>query len=230
MVAGAALSFTPTLVRQHRAIQVISGPRNPLASRKAGTPSPRRHYRRWLIATGAVALAAGATVGGLIGTMGSTTAGTVAATSKTALSASQIAARADPGLVDVLSTDGDEDATSAGTGIVLSSTGEVLTNNHVIEGATSTKVTDIGNGQTYTATIVGYDATQDVAVLQLQGASGLTAGDTITSLGGQSISTAESGLSRTRAARRGPIHPDKCSSSGRRPSSSASRARSSGRW
>jgi S1-C subfamily serine protease len=137
-------------------------------------PSPRRRYRRWLIATGAVALAAGATVGGLIGTMGSTAAGTVTATSKTALSASQIAARVDPGLVDVASTDGDEDATSAGTGIVLSSTGEVLTNNHVIEGATSTRVTDIGNGHTYTATIVGYDATQDVAVLKLQGASGLT--------------------------------------------------------
>ena len=57
---------------------------------------------------------------------------------------------------------------------MLSSNGEVLTNNHVIEGATSTKVTDIGNGQTYTATVVGYDATQDVAVLQVQAASGLT--------------------------------------------------------
>jgi S1-C subfamily serine protease len=137
-------------------------------------PSPRGHYKRWLIATGAVALAAGATVGGLIGTMGSTAAGTATATSKTALSASQIASRVDPGLVDVVSTDGDQDATSAGTGIVLSSNGEVLTNNHVIEGATSTKVTDIGNGQTYTATVVGYDATQDVAVLQVQAASGLT--------------------------------------------------------
>ena len=81
----------------------------------------------------------------------------------------------DPGLVDVVSTDGDQDATSAGTGIVLSSNGEVLTNNHVIEGATSTKVTDIGTGQTYAATVVGYDATQDVAVLQVQGASALTA-------------------------------------------------------
>ena len=137
-------------------------------------PSPRGHYKRWLIATGAVALAAGATVGGLIGTMGSTAAGTATATSKTALSASQIASRVDPGLVDVVSTDGDQDATSAGTGIVLSSNGEVVTNNHVIEGATSVKVTDIGNGQTYTATVVGYDATQDVAMLQLQGASGLT--------------------------------------------------------
>jgi S1-C subfamily serine protease len=56
---------------------------------------------------------------------------------------------------------------------VLTATGEILTNNHVIAGATSISVTDVGNGQTYTASVVGYDAAHDVAVLQLQGASGL---------------------------------------------------------
>src|SRR5262249_59362171 len=65
-------------------------------------------------------------------------------------------------------------ATAAGTGIVLTSNGEVLTNNHVINGATSVSVTDIGNGKTYKATVVGYDASHDIAVLQLSGASGLT--------------------------------------------------------
>src|ERR1700722_9238063 len=155
---------------------------------------PRRSHKRGLIATGAVALAAGAALGGLIGSMDHTAAGTVTATSKTTLSASQIASRVDPALVDVVSTDGYQGAASAGTGIVLNSTGEILTNNHVIEGATSIKVTDIGNGRTYTATVVGYDASHDVAVLQLQGASGLTAaslgdsssvqtGDTVTALG-----------------------------------------------
>jgi S1-C subfamily serine protease len=100
----------------------------------------------------------------------------------------------DPGLVDVVSTDGLQQATSEGTGIVLTSTGEVLTNNHVIEGATSVKAIDIGNGKTYTAKVVGYDATQDVAVIQLQNASGLTTaalgdsstvqtGDSVTALG-----------------------------------------------
>jgi S1-C subfamily serine protease len=66
----------------------------------------------------------------------------------------------------------------------------VLTNNHVIDGATSTKVTDIGNGKTYTATVVGYDASHDVAVLQLQGASGLTTaslGDSSTVQAGNSV-------------------------------------------
>ena len=86
---------------------------------------------------------------------------------------SAIAATVDPGLVDINSTFGYEGASGAGTGIVLTSTGEILTNNHVIDGATSISVTDVGNGKTYKATVVGYDKTQDIAVLQLQGASGL---------------------------------------------------------
>ena len=56
---------------------------------------------------------------------------------------------------------------------MLTSTGEILTNNHVIDGATSISVTDVGNGKTYKATVVGYDKSHDIAVLQLQGASGL---------------------------------------------------------
>jgi S1-C subfamily serine protease len=137
-------------------------------------PPPRTHHKRTLAITGALALALGAGAGVLINGVGSSPAGTATATSKTMLSSSQIAARVDPGLVDVVSTDGLAQATSAGTGIVLTSNGEILTNNHVISGATSVKVTDIGNGKTYTATVVGYDASSDIAVLQLQGASGLT--------------------------------------------------------
>jgi S1-C subfamily serine protease len=86
---------------------------------------------------------------------------------------STIAAAVSPGLVDINSTFGYEGASGAGTGIVLTSTGEILTNNHVIDGATSISVVDVGNGKTYKATVVGYDKTQDIAVLQLQGASGL---------------------------------------------------------
>jgi S1-C subfamily serine protease len=78
-----------------------------------------------------------------------------------------------PALVDINTRTGYQGGAGAGTGIVLSPSGEVLTNNHVINGATSIDVTDIGNGQTYPATVVGYDRTHDVAVLQLQGASGL---------------------------------------------------------
>jgi S1-C subfamily serine protease len=87
---------------------------------------------------------------------------------------SGIAAKVTPGIVDVNSTFSYQRASGAGTGIVLTSNGEVLTNNHVINGATSISVTDLGNDKTYKATVVGYDDTKDVAVLQLQNASGLT--------------------------------------------------------
>jgi len=67
-----------------------------------------------------------------------------------------------------------DDSQAAGTGIILSSTGEILTNNHVVEGATTIEVTVESTGETYTADVVGTDATADVALLQLEDASGLT--------------------------------------------------------
>lgn len=60
-----------------------------------------------------------------------------------------------------------------GTGMVLTPDGEVLTCNHVIEGATSITATDVGNDRTYHAVLVGWDQADDLAVLRLQGASGL---------------------------------------------------------
>jgi S1-C subfamily serine protease len=65
------------------------------------------------------------------------------------------------------------DGIGAGTGIVLSSNGLILTNNHVVDGAEAIQATDVATGQTYTAKLVGRDPTKDVAVLQLVGASGL---------------------------------------------------------
>ncbi|WP_317230024.1 trypsin-like peptidase domain-containing protein, partial [Clavibacter sp. MX14-G9D] len=67
-----------------------------------------------------------------------------------------------------------ENAAGAGTGIILSSDGTILTNNHVVSGATSIRVTVESTGKAYVAEVVGTDATNDVAVLQLEGASGLT--------------------------------------------------------
>jgi S1-C subfamily serine protease len=86
---------------------------------------------------------------------------------------SAIAAKVTPGLVDVNLTLGYQDNEAAGTGIVLTSTGEVLTNNHVVDGATNISVTDLANSKTYSAKVVGYDSTHDVAVLQLVGAKDL---------------------------------------------------------
>jgi S1-C subfamily serine protease len=62
---------------------------------------------------------------------------------------------------------------AAGTGMVLTSSGEVLTNNHVIRGATTIKIVVPGTGRSYTAKVLGYDVSDDVAVLKASGASNL---------------------------------------------------------
>ena len=130
-----------------------------------GPGNPTRRFRRGLLAAGV----AGAI--GLAAFWGLSAAG-VTSGSKV-LTTSQIATQTDPGLVDINTTLGYQQARAAGTGMVLTSSGEVLTNNHVINGATSIKARDVGNGRTYQAKVVGYDHSHDIAVLQLQGASGL---------------------------------------------------------
>jgi len=62
---------------------------------------------------------------------------------------------------------------ASGTGMVLTSSGEILTNNHVIRGATTIKIVVPADGRSYTAKVVGYDVTGDIAVLQATGASNL---------------------------------------------------------
>jgi S1-C subfamily serine protease len=89
------------------------------------------------------------------------------------ISVSSVVSKVDPGVVDITAVDGDQGAISAGTGMVLTSNGEVLTNNHVIDGATKITAQVDGSGTKYTATVVGTDVTQDVALIQLQNASGM---------------------------------------------------------
>ena len=97
------------------------------------------------------------------------------------------------GLVRIVSTMKYSGGVAAGTGLVLTSDGEVVTNHHVVEGATSVEVKVMSTGRTYTATVVGTDASKDVAVLQLADASGLatvtpdtdgvTTGEAVTAVG-----------------------------------------------
>jgi S1-C subfamily serine protease len=89
------------------------------------------------------------------------------------LDPSAIVGQVGPQLVNVSTKFGYNNAVGAGTGIVIDPGGVVLTNNHVISGATDISAFDIGNGQTYGVDVVGYDRTADVAVLQLRGAGGL---------------------------------------------------------
>jgi len=83
-----------------------------------------------------------------------------------------------------------ENGHAAGTGMVLTSSGEILTNNHVIRGATTIKVVVPGTGRSYTARVVGYDVSADVAVLQASGASNLktvSIGNSSTVKAGQAV-------------------------------------------
>ncbi len=121
-----------------------------------------------------------------------------------------IANAVEPGVVDVISTLSYQTATAEGTGIIISassSTSLILTNNHVVDQATSVKVQLPASGKSYTATIVGTDRTDDVALLKVTGVSGLKAvqvgnsnsvkqGDAAVAIGnagGQSLLTVVSG-------------------------------------
>lgn len=84
-----------------------------------------------------------------------------------------VASKVTPGIVDINIKLGYQSGSAAGTGMVLTPSGEVLTNNHVVEGSSTISVTVPSTGKTYNATVVGTDPTEDVAVIQLQGASDL---------------------------------------------------------
>jgi S1-C subfamily serine protease len=147
-----------------------------------GAPPPRRRGRRALALGSAVVLVAAAGTGAALALNGGPAAGhggtipkpgaTTAAIPNT-LNVTQVAARVDPAVVDITAVDGFADQTDAGTGMILTSSGYVLTNNHVIEGATKITAKIDGKGRGYPVRVVGADPTQDVALVQLEGASGL---------------------------------------------------------
>lgn len=124
--------------------------------------------------SGSSGTSSGNTGGASTAVPGSGSTGSGDTGSGSALDVAALASKVDPGIVDVNTTLAYQGGEAAGTGIVLTSNGEVLTNNHVIDGATSITVTDVGNGKTYSASVVGYDVTADIAILQLKDASGLT--------------------------------------------------------
>jgi S1-C subfamily serine protease len=150
------------------------------------TRSPHHHHvHTRTIVAGAVAFVA---LGAAIGTVltpsaNSPRSGPTQGTAATGGSSSRavgappnsaaLAARTEGALVDINVTDSYQAVQGAGTGMVLTAQGIVLTNNHVIEGETSVSVRDVGNGSTYGATVLGYDQSQDIAVLRLVDASGL---------------------------------------------------------
>jgi S1-C subfamily serine protease len=106
--------------------------------------------------------------------------------------ASSAAAQVGPQIVDIDAKLGFQSAVGAGTGIVIDPS-VILTNNHVVAGATDLTARSIANGQTYPANVIGFDRQHDIAVLQLAGgglpvanignSDGLSVGQPVVSLG-----------------------------------------------
>ena len=167
---------------------------------------PRRGPRR--LAMGATLVAVIGMVGVLLLGSNTASAGSTTVLSATApiaavsqpasalsggsVQASAIAAKVDPAVVDINTVfqTASGSGTAAGTGIILTSTGEVLTNNHVVNGATSITVQIPGRTGTYTASVVGVDPTADIALIQLNSVSGLptaTLADSSTLQAGETV-------------------------------------------
>lgn len=86
---------------------------------------------------------------------------------------SPLVSAVEPGMVQITTTVDYQGVIGNGTGLILSPDGQILTNHHVVQGANSIKVLSIATGQTFDADVVGYDRDDDIALLQLRGASGL---------------------------------------------------------
>ena len=87
------------------------------------------------------------------------------------IDAAFVATSVDPAVVDITSTL--TGGVAEGTGMVITPGGQVLTNNHVVDGSLRITGQIDGAGRTYTMSIIGVDPTHDVALLQLEGASNL---------------------------------------------------------
>ena len=98
---------------------------------------------------------------------------TAAPTPRAPLDQSALLSQVVPGLVDINTTLSYQGAIGAGTGILLNPDGEVLTNNHVIEGATEITAVSLANSHSYPVDVIGFDRDNDIALVRLRGAAGL---------------------------------------------------------
>jgi S1-C subfamily serine protease len=137
----------------------MTRPRSP----RSRTSSPR--WSRPLAALAAFVVGAG-----LIG-FAATEAG--AQSSGGGLNIGSIESSVDPAVAVVNTTLAGGQGQAAGTGMVIGSSGEILTNNHVIENASSVRVQIGGAGRSYAANVLGYNVPEDVALLKIDGVSSL---------------------------------------------------------
>ncbi|WP_370943870.1 S1C family serine protease [Amycolatopsis sp. cg5] len=156
---------------------------NPLFA-QAPPPPPKKKSNRLALLVGATALGAallGGTGGALIvgldspatPSTSSSTGTTGQQISNSTSDVSKIAAKVTPSVVQV-NVKTAQGGQGIGSGVILSPDGKILTNAHVVNGATSVQIVT-SDGKKYQADVVGSDTKADIAVVQARGASGLTA-------------------------------------------------------
>ncbi|TDV55296.1 S1C family serine protease [Actinophytocola oryzae] len=144
---------------------------------------PRRFRRGTVAAIAAAALVAGGlggTIGAFVGSDGAsqpaaTAATTTSASPSTGTEGTDVSAIVAKVMASVVQVNVElANGEAIGSGVVISSDGRILTNNHVVSGADKVTVT-LSDGRTVDATVAGTDPSSDLAVIQVQGVSGLTA-------------------------------------------------------
>ncbi|MFB7592019.1 S1C family serine protease [Streptomyces sp. NPDC056169] len=155
----------------------------PVAGAAPGAaPDSRRRAKRGVGLLAAVAIAAAA-VGGGTATLVQQLTSDAPATASSAVNGTNVSASSvgtvagvaqavSPSIVEISATS--NSGKSTGSGVIITSDGEIITNNHVISGASEVTV-QLSDGKSYKADVVGTDPDKDLALIKLQGASGLKA-------------------------------------------------------
>ncbi|MDX3227168.1 S1C family serine protease [Streptomyces sp. ME19-01-6] len=151
----------------------------------AAVPQPGGGRRKRRVPRSSLLIAAVAAVSALVGggaaalvtnaaqkSDSSTTTTVVNATSSKVGGVSAVATAVSPSIVEISATSGSGQST--GSGVIITSGGEIITNNHVISGADTIKVT-FSDGSKKSATVVGTDKNKDLALIKVSDASGLKA-------------------------------------------------------
>ncbi|MFC8584279.1 S1C family serine protease [Streptomyces sp. NPDC057217] len=149
----------------------------------APVPGPRRRAKRGVGLMAAVAIAAAAIGGGTATLVERLAADPATASASAPVAGTNVAARGagtvagvaeavSPSIVEISAAS--NSGKSTGSGVIITSDGEIVTNNHVISGASEITVR-LDDGKTYPAEVVGTDPDKDLALIKLKGASGLKA-------------------------------------------------------